>query len=89
MSPELAAEIGRRAILTAAYICLPPLVVGLIVGLLIGIFQAITQIHEMTLTFVPKIIAVGAIIYFLFPWMLKIIVHYTWTLYSGISLFMK
>jgi len=89
MTPQLAAEIGRRAILTAGLICLPPLLVGLIIGLIIGIFQAITQIHEMTLTFIPKIIAVGAVIYFLFPWMLKIITHYTSTLYLGINFFMK
>ncbi len=86
MDPALVVEIGRRAILTAALICLPPLLVGLIVGLLIGVFQAITQIHEMTLTFIPKIIAVGAILYFLFPWILKIITHYTTTLYTSINL---
>lgn len=89
MSPELAVEIGRRAILTAALICLPPLAVGLIVGLLVGIFQAITQIHEMTLTFIPKIVAVGVVLYLLFPWIIKVITHYTSTLYLGISLFMK
>lgn len=89
MSPELAVEIGRRAILTAGLICLPPLLIGLVVGLIIGIFQAITQIHEMTLTFIPKIIAVGVVIYFLFPWMLKIMIHYTSTLYLGIGFLMK
>lgn len=89
MSPELAAEIGRRAILTAGLICLPPLAVGLIVGLLVGIFQAITQIHEMTLTFIPKIIAIGAVLYFLLPWIIKIITGYTSTLYLGINLFMR
>lgn len=89
MDPALAAEIGRKAILTAALICLPPLLVGLIVGLLTGIFQAITQIHEMTLTFIPKIIAIGAVLYLLFPWILKVITHYTTTLYAGIDLFMR
>jgi len=89
MGPEVAAEIARRAIMTAALICMPPLLVGLVVGLIVGIFQAITQIHEMTLTFIPKIIAVGIAIYLLFPWMLKLITHYTSTLYLSVNLFMK
>ena len=89
MGPETAAEIARRAIMTAALICMPPLLAGLVVGLIVGIFQAITQIHEMTLTFIPKIIVVGIVIYLLFPWMLKLITHYTSTLYLGINFFMK
>jgi len=87
MDAQLAAEIGRKAILTAALICLPPLLAGLIAGLITGILQAVTQIHEMTLTFIPKIIAVGAVLYFLFPWIIKVITHYTTTLYAGIALF--
>ena len=56
---------------------LPMLLVGLIVGLLISIFQATTQINEMTLTFVPKILAVIVVIIFTMPWMLNMLIDFT------------
>ena len=58
MTTDFVVYIGREALMTSFYILLPILGTGLIVGLLIGIFQATTQINEMTLTFVPKIILV-------------------------------
>lgn len=89
MSLEMVIEMGRRAIFTAGLICLPPLVAALAVGFLIAIFQAVTQIHESALSFIPKIVAVGVVIYLLLPWILKVITHYTSGLYSGIGLFMR
>ena len=89
MNPQLVIEIGRKAILTAGLLSLPVLAVGLIVGLLVSIIQAVTQIHEMTLTFIPKIIAVAAALYFFLPWILKVIVHYTSSLYINIGMFIK
>lgn len=59
------------------FISLPVLLVGLIVGLIISIFQATTQINEMTLSFVPKILAVIAVMIFSMPWMLNQILDYT------------
>ncbi|CAM2813264.1 flagellar biosynthesis protein FliQ [Helicobacter burdigaliensis] len=56
---------------------LPMLLVGLVVGLLISIFQATTQINEMTLTFVPKILAVIVVIIFTMPWMLNMLMDFT------------
>ena len=56
---------------------LPMLLVGLIVGLLISIFQATTQINEMTLTFVPKILAVIVVIIFTMPWMINMLIDFT------------
>lgn len=56
---------------------LPMLLVGLVVGLLISIFQATTQINEMTLTFVPKILAVIIVIIFTMPWMLNMLLDFT------------
>lgn len=56
---------------------LPMLLVGLVVGLLISIFQATTQINEMTLTFVPKILAVIVVIIFTMPWMLNMLIDFT------------
>lgn len=64
---------------------LPMLLAGLIVGLLISIFQATTQINEMTLTFVPKILAVVAVIIFTMPWMINMITDYTRMLFAMIS----
>ena len=61
------------------------LLAGLIVGLLISIFQATTQINEMTLTFVPKILAVVAVIIFTMPWMINMITDYTRMLFDMIS----
>lgn len=58
-------------------ISLPVLLVGLIMGLLVSIFQATTQINEMTLSFVPKILAVIAVIIFTMPWMLHMLLDYT------------
>ncbi|WP_300220898.1 flagellar biosynthesis protein FliQ [uncultured Helicobacter sp.] len=58
-------------------ISLPMLLAGLIVGLLVSIFQATTQINEMTLTFVPKILAVIGVLIFTLPWMLNMILDYT------------
>ncbi len=64
---------------------LPMLLAGLIVGLLISIFQATTQINEMTLTFVPKILAVVVVIIFTMPWMINMITDYTRMLFTMIS----
>ena len=64
---------------------LPMLLAGLIVGLLISIFQATTQVNEMTLTFVPKILAVVAVIIFTMPWMINMITDYTRMLFTMIS----
>ncbi|BCZ18962.1 Flagellar biosynthesis protein FliQ [Helicobacter sp. NHP19-012] len=63
-------------------ISLPVLLVGLVVGLLVSIFQATTQINEMTLSFVPKILAVIAVIIFTMPWMLNMLLDYTHTLFK-------
>lgn len=56
---------------------LPMLLVGLVIGLMISIFQATTQINEMTLTFVPKILAVIVVIIFTMPWMLNMLMDFT------------
>ena len=64
---------------------LPMLLAGLIVGLLVSIFQATTQINEMTLSFVPKILVVVAVIIFTMPWMVGMITDYTTMLFSMIA----
>ena len=62
----------------------PVLIVALVVGLAVSIFQAVTQIHEMTLTFIPKIIAVGATLVLTLPWILQRMVDFTIRLLASI-----
>ena len=77
MNSDLVIGIAKEAIEITLYVSLPIMGVGLLVGLLVSFFQAVTQIHEMTLTFVPKIIAVLVSLLFLLPWMMQKMVFYT------------
>ena len=77
MSPELVMDIAKEAIEITLYLSLPILGVSLIVGLLVSLFQAVTQIQEATLTFVPKIVAMFSSLLFLLPWMMNKMIHYT------------
>jgi flagellar biosynthetic protein FliQ len=69
-------------------IALPILFVAMVVGLLVSIFQATTQINEMTLTFVPKILAVIAVMVLLMPWMIRIMVEFTTKMFNSMDGFM-
>lgn len=84
MSTDFVIFISREALMTVMYILLPILGTGLIVGLLIGIFQATTQINEMTLTFVPKIILVFLVIFLLMPWFLDLMMGFTLEIFNHI-----
>jgi len=77
MSPEFVIALMRRTLLTALMLAGPLLLGGLIIGVTVSILQTVTQIREMTLTFIPKILGVGAILAIFAPWMLKVIVDYT------------
>jgi flagellar biosynthetic protein FliQ len=77
MSPDMVTGIAKDAIEITFILSLPILMVGLIVGIIVALFQAITQMHEMTLTFVPKIVAVLFSLLFLFPWMMQKMIFYT------------
>jgi flagellar biosynthetic protein FliQ len=67
----------------------PVLLVSLLIGLAISFFQAITQIQEFTLTFVPKIIAVFVCFYLMLPWMAGVLIKYTTNIIENIPLFIK
>ena len=71
MSPQMVVSIGSEALLVMLQVAGPMLLFGLVVGLAIALFQAVTQIHEMTLTFVPKILAVAAALVIFLPWMIN------------------
>ena len=77
MSADFAINIARQAMLIAILIAAPMLGFGLLVGLIVSIFQAVTQINEMTMTFVPKIVAVAAAFAIFLPWILRLIVDFT------------
>ena len=71
MTEDLVLEIFREAIMLMFRLALPVLLVAMIVGLVIAILQAATQVHEQTLTFAPKAVAVGLTLFFLGPWMME------------------
>lgn len=77
MSPDTIIDLGRQAILITVHLTGPILLATLAVGLLIAMFQAATQINEMTLTFVPKLIILALIMMLAGPWMLQSLVDYT------------
>ena len=77
-------DISREAIFTLGKVVTPFLLVALFIGLIVGIFQALTQIQEMTLAFVPKILGVFVTIILLFPFMLNQMQMLTDTLFDKI-----
>jgi flagellar biosynthesis protein FliQ len=84
MNQDVVINLVMQAVTVAVKVALPILLAGLVVGLLVSIFQAVTQIQEMTLTFIPKILATIIVIVVLGPWMLSQIVGYTTQLWLGI-----
>ena len=77
MDPSLALEVARQGIQVAIMVLLPVLAVSLFLGLLVSIFQALTQVQEMTLTFVPKLIGVAIVLALMGNWMLGTLVQFT------------
>ena len=71
MTPQMVVSIGREALMVTLLVAAPMLAFGLIIGLIISIFQAVTQINEMTLTFVPKILAVAVALLLFLPWIIN------------------
>ena len=81
--------IAYEAIQMTLLMAAPMLTVGLIIGLIISIFQAVTQVQEMTLTFVPKIVGVLLALVAALPWMLNTMVTYTHNLFSSIPFYIR
>ena len=84
MSPETVLDVGMDALWLAVLLAAPLLLSALAVGLLIGIFQAATQIQEMTLIFIPKLIALVVALFVAGPWMLQVAITFTQRLYTEI-----
>ncbi len=84
MSPEFVVGFARQAIELTLLLSLPMLGIGLIVGVIISILQAATQIQEMTLTFVPKILAIFLALLVSFPWLMDKMISFTTELIKNI-----
>jgi flagellar biosynthetic protein FliQ len=84
MTPDTVMTIGTHALQTTLLLAAPLLIVALALGLLVGIFQAATQINEMTLSFIPKLLGMAATVVVAGPWMLKVMMDYTRQLFESI-----
>ena len=84
MTPEFVISVGREAMQVAFLLAAPPLITALVVGLVISIFQAVTQIQEMTLAIIPKMVGVLLALLITFPWLLEILTTYTTKVFNSI-----
>ena len=84
MTPEMVAELGRQALETTLLVSAPILGLSLVVGLAVSVLQAMTQLNEATLTFVPKVLAVFAAIVLFMPWMLGVLTSFMTQIFSSI-----
>ena len=89
MTPEFISSYFMEAIRTAILLAAPMLTVGLLVGILVSIFQAATQINEMTLVFVPKMLGVAVALLIFFPWMLRVITDFAQNLFMNLPMYLR
>jgi flagellar biosynthetic protein FliQ len=89
MTQEMIIGIAQQAVLIMVMLAGPLLIVSLVVGLLVSVFQAVTQINEMTLTFVPKIVAIFVALVLLGPWMMQMMLGYTAHTFESIATFAR
>jgi flagellar biosynthesis protein FliQ len=89
MSQDFCVQIFREFLKVSLILVAPVLTAAIVVGLMVSIFQAATQIHEMTLVFVPKILAIALCLMILSPWMLNYLVSYTISLFSSIPAYVR
>jgi flagellar biosynthetic protein FliQ len=85
VTQEFVIALGKEALTTAVLIAAPMLVSGLVIGLAVGIFQAVTQIQEMTLTFIPKILVVIIALMIFLPWMLNVLTSFALNVFNSIG----
>lgn len=84
MTVAYAAELCQQAVITALLVALPVMAAALVMGLITSIGQAVTQLQDQTLGFVPKIIAMLVVLLFTLPWTLHALVEYATTVFQGI-----
>ncbi len=86
MTIDLAVELGQSALMQTLLLCAPPLMVAAVVGLVISILQAVTQLHDQTIGFVPKLLAVMIALAVTLPWMCEQMSEYTIGVYHQVQL---
>ena len=84
MTPESVLTIAQQALFVTLLLAAPPLLAALLTGLLVSVFQAATQINEMTLSFIPKLLAIFVVLVVFGPWMLTVFLGYMRELFAGI-----
>jgi flagellar biosynthetic protein FliQ len=84
MTPEVVVDIGRQALMIVIMTAAPPLLTALAVGLMVSMLQAATSIQEMTLTFIPKLLALFAALMIMGHWMIELLTSYTIRLYESV-----
>lgn len=89
MTTEFVLFWGQQTVKTAILVTSPILLAGMVVGLTIGIFQSVTQIQEMTLTFIPKMAVIILVILFTMPWMLMTLTDFATSIYHQMSVISK
>ena len=89
MTPEFAIGFGRQAIELTLTMALPMLGVGLAVGVLVSVIQAATQIQEMTLTFIPKVVSMFIALLLALPWLMERMLTFTRDLFINIPLYIR
>ncbi|MCX7978854.1 MAG: flagellar biosynthesis protein FliQ [Bdellovibrionaceae bacterium] len=85
MGEDLVIKLGQDALTTTAMIAAPLLLGSLLIGLLVSIFQALTQINEATLTFIPKMIIIAVVFVLAGPWMIDTMTNYTVNLFENMA----
>ena len=89
MTPDLVVSLGKETVWMVLKIGAPMLGFGLAVGLTVSILMSATQIQEITLTFVPKIVAVLLALLFFFPWIMRMLLDFTENLYTNIPFYIR
>ena len=89
MGEELILQLGHETLKTTAMLASPLLAGALIVGLLVSVFQAVTQINEATLTFIPKMVVVAVLLLIAGPWMIDVLVAFTKNLFENITMYVR
>ncbi len=89
MTEETLLQIGRESVFVAMEVAAPMLICGLLVGLVISLLQAVTQVQEATLSFIPKIVAVAAAFVIAMPWMIDKLVQFTNVLMGDFRVFIR
>jgi flagellar biosynthetic protein FliQ len=89
MTEDIVLSLGRDAIWTTVALAAPLLIASLVVGLVVSIFQAVTQINEATLTFIPKMLAIVVVMVILAPWMTQMLTSYTTDLFTSLPNYVR